>query len=155
MHLYFLRHGAAEWPEWKKADDERPLTKHGKQEIKKVARSLKKLGIELDCILTSPLPRALETAEIVGDKLKVKVHEDSSLKPGFDGGALKQIVRKRSKENVMLVGHEPDFTGAITMLTGASLKLSKGGLALLEVDPTSMGARLLWLFPPKVINAAD
>jgi phosphohistidine phosphatase SixA len=50
----------------------------------------------------------------------------------------------------MLVGHEPDFTNVISGLTGASLKLSKAGVALVDVDPKSEEAKLLWLLPPKI-----
>jgi len=49
----------------------------------------------------------------------------------------------------MLVGHEPDFTNVISGLTGASLKLSKAGVALVDADPESEEGKLLWLFPPK------
>jgi len=55
----------------------------------------------------------------------------------------------------MVVGHEPDFTKTISTLTGARLKLSKGGLALVDVDLTTMRGRLLWLFPPKIAKAAE
>jgi phosphohistidine phosphatase len=154
MHLYFLRHGEASWPDWKKPDDERPLTPHGKEEIRKLARFFQRLDLQLDRIMTSPLPRARQTAEIVAERLKLTLHEDSSLEPGFDGEGLRKILRKYPEERVMLVGHEPDFTEAISALTGASLKLSKGGLALIELNPKSMSGRLLWLFPPKVVKAA-
>jgi phosphohistidine phosphatase SixA len=50
----------------------------------------------------------------------------------------------------MVVGHEPDFTKTISALTGASLKLSKAGVALVDVDFSSQKGRLLWLFPPKI-----
>jgi phosphohistidine phosphatase SixA len=50
----------------------------------------------------------------------------------------------------MLVGHEPDFTNLIAGLTGASLKLSKAGVALVDVDPESEQGKLLWLLPPKI-----
>jgi len=50
----------------------------------------------------------------------------------------------------MLVGHEPDFTNVISGLTGASLKLSKAGVALVDVDSESKEGKLLWLLPPKI-----
>jgi phosphohistidine phosphatase len=155
MHLYFLRHGEADWPDWKKDDDERPLTPHGKEEIRKLARLFEGLDLQLDRIIASPLPRALQTAGIVAERLEVELQKDSILEPGFDGEKLRKILNRYSGERVMLVGHEPDFTGAISILTGASLKLSKGGLALVEVNPKSMSARLLWLFPPKIMKAAS
>ncbi len=127
MQLYFLRHGEADWPDWKKSDDERPLTDFGKKEVRDVAKFLARLKVRPDLIVTSPLPRAAQTAEIAADYLKP---------------------RHRSKA-LMLVGHEPDFTNVISGLTGASLKLSKAGVALLDVDPESQEGRVLWLFPPK------
>jgi phosphohistidine phosphatase len=154
MHLYFLRHGQADWPDWNKSDDKRPLTARGKKEIRTLARFFKGLEMQLDRIMTSPLPRARQTAEIVAERLKAKLDEDSSLEPGFDAEDLRKFLRKYPDERLMLVGHEPDFTETISTLTGASLKLSKGGLALVEVNPKSMSGRLLWLFPPKVAKAA-
>ena len=72
MELYFLRHGEADWPDWKKPDDERPLTKHGKKEMREVAAFLKRVKATPDLIVTSPLPRASQTAEIAAERLKVK-----------------------------------------------------------------------------------
>jgi phosphohistidine phosphatase len=155
MHLYFLRHGEADWPDWTKGDDKRPLTERGKEEIRKVARFLKNLDIQVDRIMTSPLPRARQTAEIVADKLKSKFREDPILEPGFDHDGLRKILGKYHDESVMLVGHEPDFTEAIATLTEARLKLSKGGVALVEVNPETMSGRLLWLFPRKLAKAAS
>jgi phosphohistidine phosphatase SixA len=55
----------------------------------------------------------------------------------------------------MLVGHEPDFSSVISALTGASLKLSKAGVALVDFDPETEKGRLLWLFPPKIARKAQ
>ncbi|HKP45974.1 MAG TPA: phosphohistidine phosphatase SixA [Pyrinomonadaceae bacterium] len=152
MKLYFLRHGEADWPNWTKPDDERPLTKHGKDEMKKVAAFLEKLKVSLDQIITSPLPRAKQTAEIVANRLDLKLREDDKLAPGFHTALLKQLFKKYPGENIMIVGHEPSFTDTIGELTGATLKLSKAGLALLDVDPADMRGRLLWLWPPKIVK---
>jgi len=62
---------------------------------------------------------------------------------------LRTILKRHHAKVLMLVGHEPDFTTIISGLTGASLKLSKAGFALLDVDPESEEGKLLWLFPPK------
>jgi phosphohistidine phosphatase len=153
MNLYFLRHGEADWPNWKKSDDERPLTDRGRKEMEKVADFLRLLDIGLEQIITSPLPRAKQTAQIVADRLKLKLHEDSVLKPGFDESGLQEILRKYRGKNVMIVGHEPDFTTVISALTGASLKLSKAGLALVDFE-SGKKSRLLWLFPPKIAKIA-
>ena len=150
MELYFLRHGEAQWPDWKKSDDERPLTKRGKKEMHEVAAFLRRLKVQPDLILTSPLPRAAQTAEIVAEHLEVKCREEQRLAPGFRAAELEQLINKHSVESLMIVGHEPDFTRTIAALTGASLKLSKGGVALVDVDLPSRKGRLLWLFPPKI-----
>jgi phosphohistidine phosphatase len=150
MKLYFLRHGQADWPGWKKPDDERPLTKRGKREMRDVSKLLDRLKVRPDLIVTSPLPRAVQTAAIAADYLKAKVRKDESLSPGFAKSTLRAVVKRHRANVLMLVGHEPDFTNVISGLTGASLKLSKAGVALVDVDPESGEAKLLWLLPPKI-----
>jgi phosphohistidine phosphatase SixA len=59
------------------------------------------------------------------------------------------MLKRHSSKILMLVGHEPDFTSVISELTGARLKLSKGGVALVDIDPESEEGKLLWLLPPK------
>jgi broad specificity phosphatase PhoE len=56
MDIYFLRHGEADWPDWNKSDDERPLTKRGKKEMHDVGKFLKRMKVAPDIIVTSPLP---------------------------------------------------------------------------------------------------
>ncbi len=150
MELYFLRHGEADWPNWKKPDDERPLTKQGKKEMRLVAMFLKRVKAKPDLIVTSPLPRASQTAEIAAERLKVKCREDKLLAPGFRPEDLERLLKKYPAESLMIVGHEPDFTGVISKLTGASLKLSKAGIAMVELNRSGRSGRLLWLFPPKI-----
>jgi len=150
MQLYFLRHGEADWPDWKKSDDERPLTDFGKKEMRDVAKFLARLKVRPDLIVTSPLPRAAQTAEIAADYLKAKLRKDELLAPGFGMSELRTIFKRHRSKALMLVGHEPDFTNVISGLRGASLKLSKAGVALLDVDPESEEGKLLWLFPPKL-----
>ena len=150
MDLYFLRHGEADWPDWKKSDDERPLTKYGKKEMHEVAKFLKRVKARPDLIVTSPLPRASQTAEIAAEHLKVKYQEDKLIAPGFGRQELERVLKKYPAESLMVVGHEPDFTHTISQFTGASLKLSKAGVALVELDRSWRNGRLLWLFPPKI-----
>ena len=150
MDLYFLRPGEADWPNWKKDDDERPMKKRGKREMHEVASLLKRVKARPDIIVTSPLPRAAQTAEIAAKHLKVKCKEDKLLAPGFRRPELERVLRKYPEESVMIVGHEPDFTETISDLTGASLKLSKAGIALVDLNRSWRHARLLWLIPPKI-----
>ncbi len=153
MYLYFLRHGEADWPDWDGPDDKRPLTKKGEKEIKKLAKFLIRLDVDLDEIVTSPLPRAAQTAEIVAKRYSLKAREDDGLKPGFNRGDLEKLLKGRGDLALMIAGHEPDFTNVISSITGADLKLSKGGIALVDLDPSSMKGKLLWLFPPRLAKA--
>jgi phosphohistidine phosphatase len=148
MRLYFLRHGEADWPDWKKPDDERPLTKAGDRELHQVGKFLARLGAKPDLILTSPLPRAAQTADIAAEHLKVRVREEKLLEPGFQAEDLKRILRKYPEQILMLVGHEPDFSEVIAAVTGGDVKISKAGVALVEMDGSK--GRLLWLFPPRL-----
>jgi phosphohistidine phosphatase len=154
MQLYFLRHGAADWPRWTKPDDERPLTGFGKKEVRQVAKLLERLKVRPDLIVTSPLPRAAQTAKIAAEYLRAKLREDEALEPGFGMSKLRTVLKRHRAKVLMLVGHEPDFSSVISELTGAALKLSKAGVALLEVDSELEQGKLLWLFPPKFARKA-
>ena len=154
MQLYFLRHGEADWPGWTKPDDERPLTDFGKKEVRQVAKFLNRLKVKPDLIVTSPLPRALQTAEVAAEQLKTKLRQDEALEPGFGISELRTVLKRHRSKVLMLVGHEPDLSSVISALTGASLKLSKAGVALVDIDPEAAEGRLLWLFPPKFARKA-
>lgn len=149
MDIYFLRHGEADWPNWKKDDDERPLTKRGKKEMRELGAFLKRVKARPGLIVTSPLPRAAQTAEIAAKCLKIKCREDKLLQPGFRRDEFERLLGKYPEESLMIVGHEPDFSEVISQLTGASLKLPKAGVALVELNRSWKNGRLLWLFPPK------
>ena len=150
MLIYFLRHGEADWPDWKKPDDERPLTEKGKKEMHEVGAFLANLSVKPDVVLTSPLPRASQTAEITARYIDAKCVEEESLAPGFGRSELKKLLQNRGGKSVMLVGHEPDFSRTVCKLTGGRIKLSKAGVALVEVDAGLSCGKLLWLFPPKI-----
>lgn len=150
MLIYFLRHGEADWPDWKKSDDERPLTDKGKDEMHQVGAFLANLSAHPAVVLTSPLPRASQTAEIAARYVDAKCVEEELLAPGFGRSELKKLLDHHGSGNLMLVGHEPDFSKTICKLTGGRVKLSKAGIALVETDDCLENGRLLWLFPPKI-----
>src|SRR5262249_62167086 len=104
MDVYFLRHGEADWPDWKKSDDERPLTKRGKKEMHEVAAFLKRGKARPDLIVTSPLPRASQTAEIAAKHLKVKCREDKLVAPGFGRQQLERALEKEPAESLIVAG---------------------------------------------------
>ena len=154
MQLYFLRHGEADWPGWTKPDDERPLTDFGKKEVRQVAKFLDRLKANPDLIVSSPLPRALQTAEAAAEQLKTKLCQDKALEPGFGISELSDVLKRHASKALMLVGHEPDFSSVISALTGGFIKMSKAGIALVDLDPETQKGRLLWLFPPKFARKA-
>jgi phosphohistidine phosphatase len=154
MQLYFLRHGEADWPGWTKADDERPLTDFGKKEVRQVAKFLNRLKVKPDLVVTSPLPRALQTAEVAAEQLKTKLRQDEALEPGFGISELSTVLKRHRSKVLMLVGHEPDFSSVISALTGGFIRMSKAGVALIDIDPETEKGRLLWLFPPKFARKA-
>ena len=98
-------------------------------------------------ILTSPLPRAFRTADIVASHLKVSMGEEKSLWPGFRLPQLRQLLGKHPELNLMLVRHEPDLSKTIGALTGASLKFRKAATALVDLHQEK--GKLLWLIPPR------
>jgi phosphohistidine phosphatase SixA len=75
------------------------------------------------------------------------------LRPGFDAVQLRKMLKNFSGKSLMVVGHEPDFTRTIFQLTGGKTKLSKTGVALVELEADSMKGELRWLVPPKFANA--
>ena len=155
MKLCFLRHGEADWPNWNKPDDERPLTERGRKEMKRVAKFLQRLKFSADAILTSPLPRASQTAEIVAERLGIELKTDTALAHGFNVERLRRLLAKGDAACIMVVGHEPEFSEVIKELTGGEVKVSKAGVALLEVNRGCTSGKLLWLFPPKIAKAAS
>jgi phosphohistidine phosphatase len=152
MKVYFLRHGEADWPHWDKPDDERPLTRKGKKEMRKVAKFLADTEVAPAAILTSPLPRALQTAEIAAKALDLDVTEEPSLAPGFDAEKLSTLLLAHATKDIMLVGHEPDFSTVISVLTGGSVKLAKAGVARVDIE-AGMKGQLIWLIPPKIATS--
>jgi phosphohistidine phosphatase len=124
--LWLLRHGdAAEGS----PDAERPLTKKGEKQARAAGRALERLGVPMDACLTSPKVRAAETARIACEALGVEPQLEPKLAGGpFDGEALAAGLG----DNVLLVGHDPDFSMAVHALTGAQVRMKKGGLAGVE-----------------------
>ena len=156
MKIYFLRHGiAVEAEDWKGNDYDRPLTDEGRKKMAKEAAAIRDLDLELDAILTSPLVRAKDTAEIVAKELKRSAADDERLADDFDIEALEAILRDHADAKaLMFVGHEPCFSGVIGKLIGeARLELKKGGLACVELpDAKTLTGELRWLIPPKFLK---
>lgn len=152
MELYFLRHAEAEDARSGLADGDRRLTPEGSEATKREAEGLRKLGLKLDLVLTSPLVRARQTAEIVAKALGLPTPTAASqLASGCELADLRSLLSEHADcKRVMLVGHEPDFSRMVSQLVGsASLKLKKGGIARVNADSIESGrGELEWLLTP-------
>jgi phosphohistidine phosphatase len=125
--IWLLRHGDAEDGEGK-PDAERELTEKGERQSVAAGKALKRLGVELDVCLTSPKIRAKRTAELACEQLGAPVEDDDRLA----GGDFDPLEVAAGRGEVMLVGHEPDFSGAVALVTGSRVKMKKGGVAALD-----------------------
>ncbi len=161
MILYVLRHGIAEEPRPGGDDRRRRLTAIGRTRMHDAALGLARLDLELDTMLTSPLPRAAETAAIAAEVLGPAhgPRELAELATGVSAvdtlQALKVVAKRPS---VMIVGHEPGL-GELTalLLTGSidglHLSLKKGGCVALEVARLApRGATLRWMLVPRQLR---
>jgi phosphohistidine phosphatase len=156
MKLVIIRHGPAgdrtEWEAEGRDDRLRPLTAKGKKEVRRATKGLRTLVPELDLLATSPLTRAVETADIVAEAYGGEVQILDSLTP--ESGpeqVMAWLEEQRGAATVGIVGHEPHLsTLAAFLLAGrraSFMDLKKGGACQLELaDPPRPGrATLQWL----------
>lgn len=120
--IWLLRHGDAEDGS---PDAERSLTEKGERQAGAAGAALRATGAQVDACLTSPKVRAAETARLACEPLGVEPRHEQALAGGpFDAEQLAAGLGE-----VLLVGHDPDFSAAVHVLTGAQVRMKKGGLA--------------------------
>ena len=160
MKLTIIRHGIAV-PSGTEgvADDERPLTDKGRRRFAEVARGLAEICESPDVLLTSPLPRAVETAEIAGRAWgDVTPSSEPVLAQGSVDRILAVLAQQAPDQHVAIVGHEPTLSALLARLlgsgTGERFAFRKGGVAHLDV-PGSVadGGRLEWFARPRILRA--
>jgi phosphohistidine phosphatase len=155
--LYFLRHGKAGSPR-ARDDDARELTDAGAAALRAAAPLWRRLNLRPDIVLSSPLPRALQTAELFCEAVGGSPTTDERLRPGAGWGAMaRAMAADPDARRVMFVGHEPDLSAAICLLSGAaSVRMRKGGLACLEFYgvPEPGGGEIAWLIDPDLYTDA-
>jgi phosphohistidine phosphatase len=153
VQLIFLRHGpAGSKSEWQGADGQRPLTDDGRAVVQQAAALLARAELTVDALLSSPLTRARQTAEIAAAALGCpdRLVDDERLAHGFDRKRLAAIVAEHSgAETLLLVGHEPEFSAVIGQLTGGTVVIKKAGVARVDLDEQTMRGTLVWLLPPR------
>ena len=157
MQLYVVEHGIAVEGGEGIADEWRPLTDKGRRRFQKTARAFGKLGRRLDLILTSPLVRAVQTAEILaGETEPGEVAVLAELDPKFDVEAVRNAIASRAgkAEAVAIVGHEPQLSSVLAALTGVSqaeIDLENGTIVRVDVSTLTDGASAdpRWWLKPK------
>jgi phosphohistidine phosphatase len=161
MKLYLVRHATAEDGTAASEDKDRGLTEDGKTRMMRAVRGLQKLKINPVLILTSPLKRARETAEILAHGLAgVRVEVMPELAPGVDSPTLVGALRSHAgHKSLALVGHQPGLGRlASFLLTGSERRcdfdFKKGGVACLEADFSDHTAHcaLQWFTAPKLLR---
>ena len=160
MHLLIVRHAIAVphgTPEI--ADEERPLTDTGRRRFRRVAKGLARMVRRPDALLTSPLRRARQTAEILADAWKdIEPQDEPSLASGDFAGLEAALARYRPEELIVVVGHEPDLSMLVHRLVGKAPE--QGMLKAMVVgvrteadvaDPKGLSTKLRFVLDPKTL----
>lgn len=147
-----MRHGDAGTQASGMADDERLLTDDGIAALRSAAPLWRRLNLRPDVVLTSPLARARQTADLFCEAIGGEPIADDGLRPGASWGNLARAMSVHpDARRVLFVGHEPDLSSAIAELSGAgSVRMRKGSLACLEFYgvPEPGAGEIAWLLDP-------
>lgn len=161
MDLYIVRHGIAVRRDSQVPDSQRPLTAEGAKRFAQVSRGLRRLGVRLTGIWTSPLVRARQTAEILAEEfsLTASVREEAALQPDTDPAALVEPLSGiPAASHLAVVGHDPHLgrlaTYLLTGLTTGVISIKKGGVARITITSFDAPVRgeLRWLLTPRQVR---
>ena len=155
--LHLLRHAHAGDPAaWDGPDEDRPLSDKGERQAERLGSFLAGVRFKPDVFITSPKVRAARTAEIVAGHLHADVKVDDRLAGAFGLAALERLLTDSGDpRRPVIVGHDPDFSALLALLSGTShAPMRKGAFALVEIDrPLAAGAGTLrWLIPPDLLK---
>lgn len=159
MNLYLMRHANAGMPRKNAVlDAKRSLVKEGKEQCMLMARTMNALKVQVDAIVSSPMKRALQTAQFVGTELgfEGKVEISRALAPEADYAAFQQMLSSYAGyEGILVVGHNPNvfqFLGRmVTGNGGAAIRMRKGSVARIDLDHHPH--LLQWLIDPRMARA--
>lgn len=161
MELYVLRHGIAAERGTYADDGRRPLTPEGTAKMRKIAAAFGPLGVRVGMVLSSPLVRARQTADIAAEALDLPVTIVEELSAGAPPADIVEAIEDHVPEDaddeaaVMIVGHEPDLSRLVSLLVSGNdwsgVRMKKGGLCKLTIGELRVGpcAILEWLLWPK------
>jgi phosphohistidine phosphatase len=156
MLLALIRHGIAEdaGPAAGYRDDQRRLTPDGANRIRASAAGIALLGIRPAAVLTSPLIRCVQTAQIVADRIGADVRPHDLLRPGARGDGLLEVLAEYPEAACVLVcGHQPDLSYITQTLTGGMVDYRRGTLGLIELSALQPNhGTLVGLYPAKVLR---
>jgi phosphohistidine phosphatase len=160
LELYLIRHGVAEdrgedYPD----DSKRPLTSDGISQLRKAAKALDALGVGFDHIITSPLTRTKQTADVFAEYLKSRPsvsNSDAMAPAGTPAAVLQELGKHMRKARIALVGHEPNIGELAARLIGSRtpLEFKKGAVCRIdfEVFPPKGAGQLRWFLTPKMLR---
>ena len=160
LELYLIRHGlAAERGEAYPDDSRRPLTARGVAKLRDEAKGLDALEVTFDLIITSPLVRTRQTADVISESLQGKpavVTSDALAPAGTPAAVIQEVARHARLARIALVGHEPNLGELAAQLIGARspIEFKKGAVCRIDFDvlpPKGLG-QLRWFIPPKVLR---
>jgi phosphohistidine phosphatase len=154
--LHLLRHAHAGDPaKWRGADFDRPLSVRGREQASRLGAFLADRAFAPDAIVTSPRIRALQTAQLVAERLGTSWRIDDRLVDPLSAATVERILADAGDPSrPILVGHDPDFSELVGLLTGATrIAMRKGAIARIDVErPLTWGeGALRWLLPPELI----
>jgi phosphohistidine phosphatase len=160
MELYLLRHGIAEDARAGQADSDRALTPEGRKKLKQVLRVAREAGVSPSLILTSPLKRALETAQIAAELLDYKadlLHTKALAPTSHPKTVWDEIRIHRDQSQILLAGHEPLFSSLTAYLLGCpnlEVDFKKGAIARVDIERFGAEPRgvLKWFLAPKLAS---
>jgi phosphohistidine phosphatase len=162
MNIYLLRHGIAVNAEETTGNNDRPLSAKGSKRMRKGARGLRRLGLDFDAVLTSPLARARQTADIIAEALglQARISVLNALQPNNSvDDLIASLSEYKNCEHLLLVGHEPLLSETAAFLLtgkkakGLELEFKKGALCHIEIDalpPRNSGTLLSFLTPKQL-----
>ena len=153
MDIYLLRHAEAEDQRPGSGDEGRALTKKGFQQAQRAGVWLQAQGVEVEAIISSPLLRAVQTAQPVAEALGKAVVTDQRVAGlRLTAEAVRDLAREYEVgESLLLVGHEPDMSDLIRELTRGQVEVKKAALALVSCDRLAPGGGVLrWVVPSKL-----
>lgn len=153
--VVLVRHGIAE-DKGTKNDFDRELTEAGAKKMKKIGRALATVFPDADTIYSSPLVRAMQTAERIADAYgsKLRISQTDALRSEATVAYFRELIAHAGGENIICVGHEPNLSTIVEELADARIVMKKGGCCGLRFS-SSGSAQLEWLAPPHILTGAD